>query len=317
MKFTRREILGAAAASAFPLLGRAAEPDTIRIVVPLTAGSGSDLTARALAQAITVTSGKTVVVDNKPGAGASIGSLFVAKSKPDGLTLLLNTGAHTTNSVLIKNLPFDPIADFTPITRITSAPGFALFVSSRSPYKTLKQFIEAAKNGKLTYGSSGIGNTTHVIAELFCRAAGVDMLHVPYKGSAINELLGGQVDCAFIAPSLAASWIRSGQFHGLGISGSVRSALLPDTPTFNEAGLNVPDIPAWSGLWGPRGMSDATVGSLYTMLVRAGQETRFSQLVKDGGGTVEMMPPQDFRRYVESEVNRYKKVLPPLGIQVT
>lgn len=316
MRLTRREILGAMAGSAIPLLGRADESSIMRIVVPFSAGSGSDVTARGLAQAITATSGRNVVVENKPGAGASIASVYVARSKPDGSCLLLNTGAHTTNSVLIKDLPFDPITDFTPVTRVSSAPGFALFVASQSPYKSLKQFIDSAKGGKLSFGSSGIGNTTHVIGALFCRAAGVDILHVPFKGNPINELLGAQIDCTFMSPALAVSWIRAGQIRALAISGPVRSVLLPDTPTFTELGLNVPDIPAWSGLWGPKGMSDATVQSLHAMLVKAGQEPKFTQLVRDGGGVVEMMDPREFKRYVDAEVARYKKILPPLGIQV-
>ena len=244
----RRSFLGAAAASLLvPRVARAQEGQ-MRIVVPFSAGSGTDITARVIAETIGKNTGRTVIVENRGGAGGSIGAAEVARARPDGNTVLYTTGGFTTNAALFKSLPFDPIADFTPITMLTRSSGFVLLVSEKSPFKTLDQFVAAARKepGRLTFGSSGVGNTTHVMGVLFCKGVGVDMLHIPFKGTPTNELIGGTVDSAFISPSTVAQQIRAGQLRGLGISGPTRSTLLPDTPTFAEAGLQVEDIPAWS-----------------------------------------------------------------------
>ena len=235
----RRSFVGAAAAALLaPRLARAQEGQ-MRIVVPFSAGSGTDVTARVIAEAIGKNTGRVVLVENRGGAGGSLGAAEVARARPDGNTVLYTTGGFTTNAALFKNLPFDPIADFTPITMLTRASGFVLLVSEKSPFRTLDQFVAAAKKdpGRLTYGSSGVGNTTHVMGVLFGKGVGVELLHIPFKGTPSTELIGGTVDAAFISPSTVAPQIRAGQLRGLGISGPKRSALLPGTPTFAEAGL--------------------------------------------------------------------------------
>jgi tripartite-type tricarboxylate transporter receptor subunit TctC len=314
----RRSFVGAAAASLLlPSLARAQEGQ-MRIVVPFAAGSGTDVTARVIAEAIGKNTGRVVIVENRGGAGGAIGAAEVARSKPDGNTVLYTTGGFTTNAALFKSLPFDPIADFTPITMLTRSSGFVLLVSDKSPFKTLEQFVAAAKKepGKLTYGSSGVGNTTHVMGVLFGKGVGVDMLHVPFKGTPSTELIGGTVDAAFISPSTVAQQIRAGQLRGLGISGPTRSALLPDTPTFAEAGLQVEDIPAWSGVWGPAKMTPDTVRTVYDKFVKAAQTPLLSNYTRENGGELVVTPPDSFNAYVVSEINRYRKVLPPLGIQL-
>ena len=259
-----------------------------------------------------------VIVENRGGAGGSLGAAEVARAKPDGNTVLYTTGGFTTNAALFKSLPFDPIADFTPITMLSRSSGFVLLVSEKSPFKTLEQFVAAAKKepGRLTYGSSGVGNTTHVMGVLFSKGVGVELLHVPFKGTPTTELIGGTVDAGFISPSTVAQQIRAGQLRGLGISGPTRSALLPDTPTFAEAGLQVEDIPAWSGVWGPARMTPEVVRATYDKFVKAGQTPLLSNFIRDNGGELAMMPPDAFKAYVTSEIERYRKVLPPLGIQL-
>jgi len=314
----RRSFLGAAALSALmPQLARAQEGQ-MRIVVPFAAGSGTDVTARVIAEAIGKSNGRVVIVENRGGAGGAIGAAEVARSKPDGNTVLYTTGGFTTNAALFKNLPFDPIADFTPITLLTRASGFALLVSEKSPYKTLEQFVAAAKKepGRLTYGSSGVGNTTHVMGVLFCKGVGVDMLHVPFKGTPINELIGGTVDSGFIGPATVAQQIRSGQLRGLGISGPTRSQLLPDTPTFAEAGLQVQDIPGWTGVWGPAKMPPEVVRATYDKFAKAAQTPLLSNYTRENGGELVVMPSEPFKEYVTSEIERFRKLLPPLGIQL-
>ena len=321
MSTRRRAFLGVMAGAAFaPRLAQAQiqGPGQLRIVVPFTAGSGTDVVVRVLADALHQTSGVNAIVDNKSGANTVIGSSYVARARPDGSTILYTTGGHTTNAALMKNLPYDPIADFTPITLLSRSSGFALLVGEKSPYQTMDQFIAAAKAkpGGLTFGSSGIGNTTHVMGVLFGRGVGVDMLHIPFKGTPTTELIQGTVDSAFLSPTVAAAQIRAGQLRALGISGAARSTLIPQVPTFAELGLKVQDIPSWSGAFGPPKMTPETIKSVYDTIVKAAQTKMFSDFVRDSGGHVEAMPPEPFRLYVTSEIERFRKLLPPLGIQM-
>jgi tripartite-type tricarboxylate transporter receptor subunit TctC len=314
----RRTFLGAAAASVLvPRLASAQEGQQ-RIVVPFSAGSGTDITARVIAETIGKNTGRTVIVENRGGAGGSIGAAEVARARPDGNTVLYTTGGFTTNAALFKSLPFDPIADFTPITLLTRSSGFVLLVSEKSPFKTLDQFVTAARKepGRLTFGSSGVGNTTHVMGVLFCKGVGVDLLHIPFKGTPSTELIGGTVDSAFISPATVAQQIRAGQLRGLGISGPTRSALLPDTPTFAEAGLQVEDIPAWSGVWGPAKMPPDVLRAVYERLAKAAQTPSLVNYTRENGGELVAMPPEPFKAFVTSEIERYRRVLPPLGIQL-
>jgi len=319
MLLERRTFLGVAAAAAFaPHLARAQGEPPLRIVVPFSAGSGADTLARVLGDAITTGTGRAVVVDNKGGAGGVIGAQEVARARPDGNTVLYTTGGFTTNAVLMKKLPFDPIADFTPISRLSRSSGFALLVAAKSPYKTLDEFVAEAKKkpGHISFGSSGIGNTTHVIGALFCRGAGVDMLHVPFKGTPFTDLIAQTVDSAFLSPSIASQQIRSGQLRALGISGDVRSSLLPETPTFAEAGFTVQDIPGWSGMWGPGKMAPAVLQPLYAMLAKFAKAPAMEKYMRDNGGEADALPPPQFKAYVDSEIERYRRILPPLGIEL-
>lgn len=315
----RRSFLGAVAAAALtPHLARA-QSQQLRIVVPFSAGSGTDISARVIAETITKNSGRSVIVDNKGGAGGVLGASEVARASPDGNTVLYTTGGFTTNAVLIKKLPFDPIADFTPITRLSRSSGFALLVAEKSPYKSINEFIATAKAkpGALTFGSSGVGNTTHVMGVLFSLGVGVDLLHIPFKGTPTNDLLAGTVDSAFLSPSVAAQQIRAGQLRGLGISGNTRSSLLPDVPTFAELGLKVQDIPAWSGVWGPAKMPPGVVESLYETFAKAAQTPSLKKFMEENGGEPDSMPPEPFKAYVTNEIERYRRLLPPLNIQVS
>lgn len=314
----RRQLLKAASlAGLAPRLARADNPP-LRIVVPFSAGSGTDAAARLLADAITKTSGRSAIVDNKPGAGNVIGSQEVARARPDGNTVLFTTGGHTTNAVLMKKLPYDSIEDFTPVSMLHQSSGFALLVADKSPYRSLEQFIAAvrAQPGRVTFGSSGVGNTTHVMGVFFCKGIGLDMLHVPFKGTPTNELIGGVVDSAFLSPAVAAAQIRSGLLRGLGISGSRRSTLLPDVRTFAEAGLPVQDIPAWSGIFAPARMAPDVLQTLYDTIARAAQTPVMQNNARDNGSEVRLMEPAPFKAYVTSEIERYRRVLPPLGIEL-
>jgi len=289
----------------------------LRIVVPFGAGSGTDNTMRVFAEAFRTATGRTAIIDNRPGGGTTIGSLEVSRAKPDGGTVLYTTGGHTTNAVLMRKLPYDPIEGFTPITLLTRSQGFGLIVSANSRFKTLDEFLTAARGepGKITYGSSGIGNTTHVVGELFCRSAKVQLTHVPYKTTPINDAMAGTIDSFFVSPSLVMQYLQTGRLRMLGISSAKRMPQAPDVPTFGEYGIEA-DIPGWSGFWGPPKLPPPLVDQLYGSLLKAAHEKAFETFTRDNGGEIVGLPPAEFAAYVASEIERYKKVLPPLDIQV-
>lgn len=316
--YTRRTLIGALLGSALPARAQPNKSEVLRIVIPFPAGSGMDITGRRMASTLQTSSGRNVIVDNKPGGGAVIGSLDVSRAKPDGTSVLLNSAGHTTNAALYKNLPFDSKSDFTPITRLAVYSGWALLVGANSPFKTMQQFVEAAKAspGKLVIANSGLGNPTHIMAALLCKHVGVNLVHVPYKGAPSNDVISGVVDCTFLAPVAAQTWLQARQMRALGLSGNTRSPIIPDTPTFAELGYDVPDVPAWAGIWGPKDMSEAAVNSLYAMFVKLGQDPEYQKNIKEGGGVVEMMPPREFKAYLDSEIDRFRRILPPLGIQM-
>lgn len=294
-------------------------PETTRIVLPFSGGNPMDASVRLLAESLRKVSSRNYIVDNKPGAGALIGSADVAKSKPDGSTLLYTTGGHTTNAAIRSKMPYDSIEDFTPITQLSISPGFVLLVGANSPYKTLAEFLAQARKqpNTLTYASAGNGNTTHIVGALFARSAKVELLHVPYKTSSTIDVTSGRVDCTFLGSSLAKPLIDSGQMRGLAISGSERAASLPQIPTLTELGINGVDIPAWGGILGPRGMSDDLVNTLHTSIKAAVADPAYvTGMEKFGDAKFVVTPPKVFAAYLKSEIDRYKKVLPPLNISM-
>lgn len=315
MALTRRGVLASTSLLAASRAARAEE--NLRIVVPFGAGSGTDNTMRVFAEAYRTANGRTVIIDDKPGGGTTIGTLEVSRSKPDGNTLLYTTGGHTTNAVLMRKLPYDPIEGFTPITLLTRSQGFGLMVPGTSRFKTMDEFLAAARAepGKITFGSSGIGNTTHVVGELFCRSAKVQLVHVPYKSTPIADAIAGTIDSFFVSPSLIMQYLQSGRLRMLGISSAQRMKQLPDVPTFGEYGIEA-DIPGWSGFWGPPKLPPAVVDATYRNVLKAAHEKSFETFTSDNGAEIVGLPPGEFAAYVASEIERYKKVLPPLGIQI-
>ena len=225
----------------------------VRFVMPFPAGTAIDASLRGLAEALQKTTKRHYIVENKPGASGVIGTAEVARAKPDGNTLLFTTGGHTTNAAIFKKLPYDSINDFAPITQVAVWDGFVMLVSSASAYKTFQEFIAAAKAspGKVSYGSYGVANTSHVIAALMAHAAGVDLLHVPYKESPVPDVLGGRVDAMFLGYSLARPLLTEGKMRALAVAGDVRQRGLPEVPAFAEFGFKGVDVPTWSGLMGP------------------------------------------------------------------
>jgi tripartite-type tricarboxylate transporter receptor subunit TctC len=237
----------------------------VRIIVPFAAGGPADVYARFIAQRLQESMGQTFVVDNRPGAGSIIGTDAVAKSAPDGYTLLLMSNTHTVNESLIPSKPFQLMRDFAPVAAINSS-DLVLVARSGLPASTLPELIAAAraKPGALSYASSGPGTPYHMAGELFKAMAGVSILHIPYKGSsgARTDVLGGQVDLMFDAVPTMTEHIRAGKVKALGTTGTARSAVLPDVPTIAEAGVPGYEATIWLGLMAPKNTPAQVVARL-------------------------------------------------------
>jgi tripartite-type tricarboxylate transporter receptor subunit TctC len=293
-----------------------AQPDLIRIIVPIGPGNPFDTSARAFAEGLAKVSGKSVIVENKSGAGGRIATAEVAKAKPDGTVLLFTTAGHATNAGLYANLPYDPVKDFTPITIVSKSSGFVLLVPSSSPYKTIQELIAAAKAqpDRLSYGSFGNGNTTHVIAAMFARAANIKLIHVPYQ-SPLNDLLGGHLNMLFMGASTVLPLLGDGRVRALAISSEERDPDFPGVPTFRELGLKDVDVPAWSGLLAPAGMPAEKAQALFAQAAEAVKQTAYQNNLKISKAKVVLSSPQEFRKSLDADVARFRKELPELGIK--
>lgn len=293
-----------------------AQADLTRIVVPIGAGNPFDTSARALAAGLATVTGKNVIVENKAGAGGRIGTTAVARAEPDGKTLLFTSAGHATNAGLYNDLPYDTVNDFTPITIVSKSSGFVLLVQADSPYKTIQELIAAAKAQpeKLSYGSFGIGNTTHIIAAMFARDADIKLLHVPYK-SPVTDFLGGHVDMLFMGASTALPLIKDGRVRALAISSEKRDPNFPGVPTFRELGYDEVDVPAWTGILAPAGMPADQVQALFKDISEAVKQPAFQDYLKLSQGQLVLLPPQEFRKALDADVARFRKLLPELGIQ--
>lgn len=312
----------AAAASAGALFGGAAwsqdSPQVVRMVIPYPPGNPLDAMARTLADSLRSTTKRNYVVDNKPGAGGIIGSTEVARAKPDGSVLLFTVSAHNIVPVLYSKLPFDVAKDFTPITQLAVSPGFALLVRPSSPFKTVADVVRQAKakQESVSYGSFGAGTTTHLIGAMFALAAGVELLHVPFKGSPLTELMGGHIDLTWVGVSTAQPLIQEGKVRALAISWPNRIPDLPDVPTLAEFGYKDVDIPAWSGVYGPAGMPATIVQSIYADIVAASRRPEYAAAMKTAGAAISNMAPQQFAKLNAEELARYKKDIARLGIKL-
>ena len=284
----------------------------IRIIVPQPPGGGTDALARLLAERLQPVLGQALVVENRTGAGGNIGTELVARSKPDGHTLLLTTNTHVTNVSFFAKLPYDPVKDFQPITLVGSVP-FVLGVNATSPYKTVKDLIDAAKAkpGVLGYASGGPGTPHQLAGELFKSMTGTDFIHVPYKGSspAMLGLLGNEVVMSISAINSMIPHIRSGKIRALAVAPAHRTSLLPDVPTIAEA-VPLPgyDIDIWYGLLAPAGTPKAIVD-------RLGQE--INKILRDPSVREKLAPqgldptgstPERFAEVIQTDLVKYRRI---------
>ncbi len=289
----------------------------VRFIVPNPPGGASDITARVLAEKLSQRWGQPVVVENKPGAGAIIGTDFVAKAPPDGYTILLVPSSHAFNVNLYKKLPYDSVKDFAALTQTAWTP-LVLVVNPSLPVKSVKELIAYAKAnpGKLTYASSGSGTSLHLAAEMFKDMAGVDIVHVPYKGStaAHPDVLSGQVSMIFDTIPAVLPHIKSGKLRPLAVTGTKRSALMPDLPTMAEAGLPGYAASSWGGVLAPAGTPKATIDKLNAEMVAVLKLPEVQERLTGVGLEPASGTPAEFEAFIKAEIAKWSKIIKEAGI---
>jgi tripartite-type tricarboxylate transporter receptor subunit TctC len=307
-----------AALAAFAAEAQTYPAKPVKIVVGFAPGGGSDFAARVVAQQLTERLKSQVIVENKPGAGSLIGAEFVIKSAPDGYTLLLTPASYTVNPSVYK-LSFDPLNDITPIAQISKGP-YVVAVHPSVPAKTLKELVDYAKAnpGKLSYASSGNGAHIHVATEYLLYTAGINIVHVPYKGSgpALNDTVGGQVQMIFGSVATALQYVKSGRLRPLAVTTPKRIAAAPDVPTVAESGYPGWEVTNWHGLVGPKGLPKDIVQRLNKEInVAVHSEELKKVLSSDGlepaGGT-----PEEFAALLKAEVARWAQVVKRANIKI-
>lgn len=288
----------------------------IRIIVPFTPGAGTDIVGRAVAQSLSEAWGQSLVVDNRPGAGGTIAGELVARANPDGYTLMLgNVSTLAIARGLYPKLPYDPLRDFAPITLITTSENVVV-VHPSVPVRSVKELIAYAKAnpGKLNYGSSGSGTTSHLGGAMFASMAGVDITHVPYKGSGpmLTDLLGGQLQLAFSSVPTALPHIKAGRLRPLAVTRLKRSATLPDLPTVHET-LRGFDISLWQGIVAPAGTPRVLVAKLNEQIVKSlGMPDLRRKLSAQGLDPVGNSPEQ-FAAYMKAEADKWARIVKASG----
>jgi tripartite-type tricarboxylate transporter receptor subunit TctC len=290
----------------------------IRIVVPFSPGGGTDVVARTIAATMAEELGRPVIVDNRPGGGTTIGSDNVAKSDPDGHTLLVATFAHAVNPSLRASMPYDTNTAFDPVLLIGRSPNI-LVVRSDSPYQSVQDLLAAAKAdpGKITYASQGVGTSAHLAGELFKNLSGADVLHIPYKGAspALNDLVGGQVDMMFATATAAAPLINGGKLRALGVTTTERSPARPDVPTVAQAGVPGYAAESWYGLYVPAGTPVELIERLNAAATKAAQSEIFKDRVQGQGLVISTGTPQALQDYVTAEQQRWAAVVKAAQIE--
>jgi len=292
----------------------------LRLIVALPAGGPTDILARLIAQPLSASLGQPIVVDNRPGAGGNIGLDAAAKSPPDGYTIAMGQTANlAVNPALYSKMPFDPVKDFAPIALVSSQP-LIVVVSATSPYKTLKDLVDAAKAspGKLNMASPSNGTMGHIGGELFQRRAGIKMTHVPYKGAgpAVADLMGGSVDCYFGNSQSVSGLIAGGRLRPIAVTSPRRMPTLPDVPTVAELGYAGFEAATWSGLVAPAGTPKAIIDRLNAEANKALGRPEMVEKLREDGSTPLGGTQQQFAAFIKTEVEKWGAVVREAGIKL-
>jgi tripartite-type tricarboxylate transporter receptor subunit TctC len=290
----------------------------LRAIVPNAPGGGSDISARIVAAALSEALGQQVVVDNRAGAGGTLGVSIAARAQPDGYTVLMgNISTHGINVAVLKNLPYDPVKDFAPVSMLGTTPN-VLVVHPSVPAKTFKDFIAYAKAnpGKIRYGSSGVGGSPHLAMELLKSLTGTDMLHVPYKGSGpvTIDLLSGQIDTTSASVTSQLPYLKAGKLRALAVTSAKRTAQLPDVPTVIESGVPGYEVTIWYGLFVPAAVPQPIIGRLHAELVKVLDTPTLKQRMANAGIDAVSSTPAELGAFVKAEIAKWTKVVKLAGV---
>ncbi len=290
-----------------------------RIVVPFAAGGVQDIVARSLNAELGTALGRSVIVENRAGAGGTIGAAFVAKAPPDGQTLLLAAASHTIAGSLYAKLPYDPLKDFTPIAHIGNV-DYVLMIAAAVPAKTVAEFVAYGKAnpGKMNYASAGNGSATHLSMAYFVSLAGIDMVHVPFKatGEAVNEVLAGRAEAVIAANIGAIPYIKDARVRAIGSTGTKRSKFLPDLPTIDEAGVPGYAFDSWMGFLGPAGIPRATVDAINAAMGRLLKDPVILERLDKQGVVPQAMSADAFGELLRSDYAKMARVVKVSGARI-
>ena len=316
--FSTATIVATLLTAALPAAAQTFPSRLVTLVVPFTAGSGSDTIARFVAPVLSAKWGHPVVVDNRPGASGNIGTQYVARAAPDGHTLLMAINTHTITPAIYKSLPFDPVRDFAPVVKLAEA-NFTLALSPSAPMRDMPSLIAYAKAnpGKLNYASPGNGTPQHMAMELFKSTYGVDIVHVPYKGisGALTDVMGGQVQLMFASVPSVRTHAEAGRVKLVAVTGASRNALIPDVPTFREQGFGAMDVvDAWYAVLAPARTSPELVARLNRDFSEAMNSESVKTELARQGLVVSTGTPSQLGTLIQNDIARWQKVVSAAGI---
>lgn len=292
----------------------------IRVVVPFSPGTPIEVPTRAVTRRMTETFGQSFVFDYRTGASGTIGTEVVARSPKDGYTLLATNCSHSANPAYYKKLPYDTLNDFAPVSQINVTYGNLLVVHPSLPARSVKEFIALAKArpGEIKYASAGIGSPPHISAALFAAMAGITILHVPYKGTAVafNDMLGGHIEAMVASPTVAVPYIQAGRLRALGLGGPRRQPQVPDIPTFHEAGLTGFDMTCYHGLWYPAGTASDIIRRVYGEVAKAVALPETKKYLADNGLIPTGASPEEFTEFLRKDIVRQADIVKRIGLQL-
>lgn len=325
MSIQRTMFLLAAILASWPVFAATPQPvqrdypaKPIRVVVPYAAGGPMDFIARTLGRKMIPALGQNMMIDNRPGAGGALGTDVVAKSAPDGYTILHTSSSHASLPVITKSLPYDAVKDFVPISLIVNSVGFLLVAHPSVPARSVQELIVSAKAqpGKYNYGSGGVGNVMHFAAEIFNVTAGTKMTHVPYKGvgQAITDLVGGRIDICFGPGTVLVPYVKAGKLKALGITAPARWNALPDVPTVDEAGVKGYFFVPFYGLWFPAGTPTQYVTRIQSEVAKALEDTEIKRAFEDQGFVPVGSTSAEFSKIILDEIETNRRLAAKIGL---
>jgi tripartite-type tricarboxylate transporter receptor subunit TctC len=308
-----------AAATFAPLCAETYPSKPIRLIAPFPAGGGADIVGRIIGQKLAERLGQPVVIENRPGAAGNIGLEATAKARPDGYTIVITTPSLTISPSLYKRLNYDPIKDLAPISLTAQVPNLFL-VRPSLPVKNIKEFVEYAKAhpGKLNFGGSGIGSSTHLATVLFMSLAKIDLVNVTYKGSsqALFGLVAGEVDMVLIGPPAAMPLIQSGKLRALAVFSRERLPSLPDVPTIKEAGIDDSEVTTWYGMLAPAGTPPAIINRLNAEWIKSAAMPDTVEKMRNAGFDTMSSTPEQFAELIKTELARWAKVVKEANLKI-